>query len=114
MFLAGSIPNARQFIPAFDILIMPSKKEGFPWIILEAIVAKVPIIATSVGAIPEILEHEKSGLIVPPGNPKILAESISHLLSNDTLRKELPIQAHQTLLKNFTLRKMIEEYKKLF
>ena len=55
VFLLGQIPDAYRFLPAFDVFVLPSVKEGFPWTLIEAMSAKLPVIATDVGAIPEII-----------------------------------------------------------
>ncbi|MBI2670137.1 MAG: glycosyltransferase family 4 protein [Candidatus Yanofskybacteria bacterium] len=113
IFLAGRIPDAYKYLRAFDIFVLPSVKEGFPWALLEATSAKIPVIATAVGAVPEILEHEKNGLLIPPHDSQALANAITHLAENESLRREFAIQAHQTVLHNFDLRKMVEQIKKL-
>lgn len=108
-FILGQIPDAHKLMPAFDIFVLPSVKEGFPWAIIEAMAAKIPVIATRVGAIPEIIENGKNGFIVESANPAALAGKIKELLANDHLRQELSIQGHQTVLFNFTEDKMIRE-----
>lgn len=127
VILAGQIPEARKFMKAFDIFVLPSVKEGFPWVILDAMAAKLPVIATSVGALPEIIENGpsstkqgfdygagKNGILVEPGNPRQLAEAIKYLLENERVRQELGIQAHQTVLFKFPVEKMVRETEELF
>lgn len=114
VFLAGRIKDAYKYLPAFDIFALPSNKEGFPWVLLEAAAAKIPIVSTSVGAVPEIIEHNKSGFIVESKNPTALAEALRALIGDERIRKEFSIQAHQQLLKNFTLQQMIGKYENLF
>jgi glycosyltransferase involved in cell wall biosynthesis len=81
IFLLGYHDNAAKFLKAFDIFMLPSLKEGLPYVLLEARASGVPIISTSVGGIPEIVLNT-SGIIVPPKNPKKLAEAIEILLSH--------------------------------
>ena len=114
VFLAGKIPNASRYLTALDIFVLPSNKEGFPFAVLEAMAAKVPIIATRVGAIPEIIEDRKNGIIVPSKNPEAIAGAIEELSQDDRLRQELAIQAHQNLIKNFSANQMVEKYEELF
>ena len=88
-FLPGAIKNAYQYLKAFDIFTLPSVKEGFPFIILEALAAKIPIIATRVGGMPEVLPEKnlivkenadalKKALVNPPQIPSIsLATSLA-------------------------------------
>lgn len=108
-FILGHLENAKQYLPAFDIFVLPSVKEGFPWAVLEAMAAKLPIIAAKVGAVPEIIEDGKNGFLVEPGQPKQIAQKIEELLKNDHPKKELGIQAHQTLLFKFSPEKMVRE-----
>ena len=109
VLLLGQLPDAYRVIPAFDIFILSSVKEGFPWAVIEAMAAKVPVIATRVGATPEIIEDDKNGMLVEPGRPEQIAKKIQELVANEHLRQELGIQAHQTVLFKFSLDKMIKE-----
>lgn len=113
VFFLGHLENARQYLPAFDIFVLPSLKEGFPWVVLEAMAAKLPIIATEVGAVPEMIENGKNGFMVKPGQPKQIAEKIEELLKSDYLKTELGLQAHQTVLFKFSPEKMVREVKSL-
>ncbi|MDP2648146.1 MAG: glycosyltransferase [Candidatus Yanofskybacteria bacterium] len=114
VFLLGKLENAHKYIPGFDVFFLPSVKEGFPWVILEAMAAKVPVIASSVGAVPEVINSYQSGILVRPGQPEQVIEAIKAVRSNEALRKEIIIQAHQTIIKNFALRPMVEQYEQLF
>jgi glycosyltransferase involved in cell wall biosynthesis len=94
---------------AFDIFVLPSVKEGFPWALIEAMAAKLPVVATSVGAVPEIIEDGKNGILVGPAKPEQLAGKINDLLNDERLQQELGIQAHQAVLFKFSLEKMVRE-----
>lgn len=109
IFLLGQISDAKKYLPAFDIFVLPSIKEGFPWVVIEAMTARLPVIATRVGAVPEIIDNSKNGIIVDPARSEQIAGKIQELLNNDRLRQELGIQAHQTVLFKFSLEKMIRE-----
>lgn len=113
VFLLGQIPDAHRFLPALDVFVLPSVKEGFPWALIEAMSAKLPVIATDVGAAPEIIDDYKNGLLVKPRNPAELADKIKEVLSNDRLKNELGIQAHQTVLFKFELDKMVKQIEDL-
>lgn len=114
IILLGQIQEAYKYMKAFDVFVLPSLKEGFPWVILEAMAAKVPIVATNVGALPEIIENNKNGILVEPKNPQQLAEAIQRLLENERIRQKLSLQAHQTVLFKFPVEKMIRETEELF
>lgn len=113
VILAGRIPDAYKYLKAFDVFVLPSLKEGFPWIILEAIAAELPIIATNVGALPEIIENGKEGFLIEPKNSQILAEKIKWLLENPQKAKIIGIEAKLKLAKEFSLQKMVEATEKL-
>ena len=107
VFLTGGIANAYRFMSSFDLFVLPSVKEGFPWTLIEAMAAKVPVVATRVGGVPDIIDNGKNGFIVEPKNPAALASKIKEILSNDRLSQEFSIQGHQTVLFNFSEDKMI-------
>lgn len=113
VFLLGQIPDAYRLLPGFDVFVLPSVKEGFPWVLIEAMSAKLPVIATNVGAVPEIIDDHKNGLIVKPKDSIGLAEKIKEVLENDHLRNELGIQAHQTVLFKFELDKMVKQIEEI-
>jgi len=112
--LLGQIPEAYKYMKAFDAFILPSVKEGFPWTILEAMAAKIPVIAANVGAVPEIIESGKNGIMVEPKNPEQIAEAIKYLMDNGHIQQEFTLQAHQTILFKFPIEKMIRETEGLF
>lgn len=105
-FLVGQISEAYKLLSAFDIFILPSLKEGFPWSLIEAMSAKLPVIATSVGAVPEIIEDGKNGIIIRPADSIRIVTKIKEILNNDRLIQEMGIQAHQTVLFKFNADKM--------
>ena len=114
VILVGRITDAYKYLKAFDIFVLPSLKEGFPWVILEAMAAELPIVATNVGALLEIIENGKEGFLVEPKNSQALAEKIKWLLEHPQEAKIMGIQAKLKLIKEFSLQKMVEETEKLF
>ena len=71
--------------------------------------ARLPVIATPVGAVPEIIDNGRNGIIVPARNAPAIAKSLTEVLRDDRLRLELGIQAHQTVLFKFEQNKMLKE-----
>ena len=90
------IPDAYKYLKAFDVFVLPSVKEGFPWTIIEAMKAGIPIVATCVGAVPEIIDK-----CIEPGNVKALAKGIKN-------PKKFKFN------KKFSLETMIKKYEDLF
>ncbi len=113
VILLGQIPDAFRYLPAFDIFVLPSIKEGFPWALIEAMAAKLPVISTAVGAVPEIIENEKNGYIIGPANSILIAAKIKELLADEFRRQEMAIQAHQTILLKYGLDKMVRQIEEL-
>jgi len=112
--LAGEIDEAAKLLKAFDIYICSSIKEGLPYSILEAIQAELPIITTNVGGIPEMIENNKTGLLVKPAEAKDLANALQKLINDKNLATELGKNAKQTAIQNFSLEKMVAETKKVY
>ncbi len=113
IILAGRLDNAYRYLKAFDIFVLASVKEGFPWTILEAMQARLPIIATRVGAIPEIIDHNRSGLLIPARDAEALAQAINSL-TDSSKREELAKQALLKVNQDFKLDSMINSYENLF
>jgi len=109
VILLGRIPDAYKYLKAFDVFVLPSLKEGFPWIILEAMAAEIPIVATKVGAIPEILPEE---FLVEPGNSQALAKKISWMLKHPAKTKLKPEFTLKTMLQKTDqlLQAVLEEF----
>ncbi len=106
-FFVGSIPDARRYLKAFDVFVLPSRKEGFPYALLEAGVAGLPIIATDAGGIPEIITHRVSGIVVPCNNVEALAAGIQELIGNEPLRKSMGIRFQQRVQEHFRVGDMV-------
>lgn len=99
--LTGPVPFGRELFDLYrsaDIMVLPSYSEGLPLVLVEAMANSLPVIASAVGGIPEIVEHEKNGLMVPPGNPSELADAIRRLASSPELRARLATVAYSTAL----------------
>lgn len=109
--LIGKLSDAEKYLKAFDIFLLPSRKEGFPFVLLEAMQAGLPIIASKVGGIPEALED--AGLQVRAEDPKALAEAITKLLNDANLAAQFAQRAEQRS-QLFTQEKMLGETKKIY
>ncbi len=114
ILLIDEIKNASQFVKAFDIFVLPSLKEGFPYAILEAMQAEVPIIASRVGGISEQIEDTISGLLVQPKNSHELAAKINLLIENKELADKLVKNAKARVKNEFSIQEMIEQTEKTY
>jgi glycosyltransferase involved in cell wall biosynthesis len=104
--LPGYIADAWQSIPAMDIFALPSHKEGMGLVLLEAAQAKVPIVATRTGGIPELFPQQEA-MLVPPGDSLSFAAACSTLLDDPALGRRMAQKAAERA-KNFTLEKMAD------
>ena len=100
-----------------SVLIIPSRIESIPQIIKEAYYLKIPVIATNVGGISEIINHNETGIIIPSEDPLALTQSVNSLLSNDVKINELTENAFKFVTENYSwdnlLPQYIDFYKKL-
>ena len=87
--LPGAMRDAARLLKGFDVFALSSSKEGLPWVVLEASLAEVPIVATRVGALPELIEDGATGSLVPPRDPEALAMAIRAALTDPGLREKL-------------------------
>jgi len=109
--------KAMTILKSSSVLVVPSRMESLPQVIKEAFYLQVPVVATNVGGIPELVTHDVNGLLVPPNEPKKLVEAINLLLENKQYAKKLADVGYEFIMKNMTwevlLPKYIEFYKNL-
>lgn len=98
-----------ELFEAADMVVLPSLYEGLPLVAIEALAAGRPMVATEVDGTPEVVIHEKTGLLVPPANPTALAAAIERLLDNPELASRLAADGREFVRENFTLQRQIEE-----
>jgi glycosyltransferase involved in cell wall biosynthesis len=93
VMLAGERADVLDILPALDIFVLPSRYEGLPTAIVEAMICGVPVIATAVNAVPDLVIPGETGLLVPPARPDVLAAAIRHLLDSPSLARALAAKA---------------------
>ena len=113
----GYTPNASNFIPQFDALLVTSQSEGVPQVIFESFYHKKPVISTDVGGIPEIIDDGVNGLLAPKHNPQLLASKINQLFDNPELIPQFTSIAYEKLVSLYTTtmmaQKTLEQYKQI-
>jgi glycosyltransferase involved in cell wall biosynthesis len=114
VLLVGAVPDFYRYLRAFDAFVLPSLKEGFPWTVIEAMAAEIPVIATNVGAIPEIIENNKNGILIEPRDPKTIADSIEKLMNDKNLVEKFIQNGKKTVIEKFNLQKMVSKFEELF
>lgn len=108
VIFAGWQADAPIKMHAFDIFLMPSLWEGFGLVMLEAMAARLPIVASRVSALPEICQEGQTGFLAPPGDVATLTEKLSALVGDPALRAAFGAAGRARLESAFSTAKMIE------
>ena len=109
----GFRPDVPDILPCFDLFVLPSIEEALSLAILEAMAAKIPVIATAIGGIPEVVTAE-TGILIPPDNPQILAASIRQLLLQPHYRQTLGRAGRERVKRFFSLPQMAQRHHELY
>jgi glycosyltransferase involved in cell wall biosynthesis len=105
--------EVQEMLQKASVFAMPSRNEGFGLALVEAMAAGLPVVASRVGGIPNLVDHERSGLLVPPEDPDALSESIDRVLSDDAFTAQLRAQA-RTRAQDFSWNQAVEKYEEVF
>ena len=110
----GKRTDVPMLLSGCDLGVLASRAEGLPNAILEYMAAGLAVVATRVGGVPEIIEDEVSGLLVPPGQPEALARAILRALSSDQLRARLAKAGRERALAKFDFERLVLEVSQLY
>jgi glycosyltransferase involved in cell wall biosynthesis len=97
----------------FDIFVLPSLNEGMGRVLVEAMSAGLPIVASRVGGIPDLVKHGENGLLVPPANTGALERAISDLLSDKAKRKRMG-ENGKRMCRPYSIEAMVEKIDDLY
>jgi len=103
-----------QILAASDIFVLSSNWEGLPRSIIEAMMAGLPVVATRVGGVPELVADGVTGFLVPPRDPDALAEALQKLIADPELRRRMGQAGREKALKEFTLGRMLRETERVY
>jgi glycosyltransferase involved in cell wall biosynthesis len=112
--MIGWSDDVASLLKTVDLLVLPSLNEAFGLVLLEAMAAGVPVIGTSVGGIPEVIHHGKTGLLVPPGSPEAIATSIVWIHENPEAVQRMITQARDMVNDRFTSKAMARSIEKVY
>jgi len=112
----GMVPHEKisTYIKQADLAVFPSRRDNCPLSILETMAVGTPVIATSIGGIPELIRDERDGILIREENPKKLADVIIDLLDNPEKRKYLSDNAKKSISDNFTWDIVVMKYKEFY
>jgi glycosyltransferase involved in cell wall biosynthesis len=106
----GAQPSSAPYLHAMDVFALTSRSEGMPQSLLEAGVAAVPAIASAVGGIPEVVTHDRTGLLFPAGDDAALADGLYRLLTDRPLAAGLAAAARDHVEGRYSVSRMAQEY----
>ena len=109
-----STPSAEAFLRSLDVFALSSDSEGMPLTLLEAMAAGVPVAATGVGGIPEVIENGDDGYLVPPASPKLLARVISSLLSHPGDALEMGSRGREKVERCFSAERAVRDTERIY
>ena len=106
--------DVRSILSMLDILVLPSLNEAVGRVLIEAGACGIPVIATNVGGVPEIVRNKQTGILVPPRSPELLAQAIIDLITNEHRRHEMGIAAKGWIDDRFSACRMVERVSKSY
>ncbi len=108
------VNQTAEILPVFDVFIMPSRQEGLGLSVMEAQACALPVIASKVGGLVDLIEDARTGYFVPPENVDALAQKIIEVLKNPQQAQEVGMAARAQVIKNFSLTQMVEATEKVY
>ena len=115
VLFAGERPDARSLLPAFDLLAVPSiGREGFGLAALEGMDAGLPVVASRLGGLPEVVEDGRTGLLVPSGDVRALAEAIDRLIANPQESRSLGAEGRRRVESRFRAASMTRQVERVY
>jgi glycosyltransferase involved in cell wall biosynthesis len=110
----GSRSDLLSLFRESALLVLSSKIEGLPNAVLEAMSCGRPVVATAVDGLPEVVEHGRTGLLVPPGRPDELAGAMLSLLSDPARATAMGVAAREKIVSSFSMEAMVGAYESVF
>jgi glycosyltransferase involved in cell wall biosynthesis len=113
--MQGNQADVLPWLRALDIFVLPSyANEGVPQALVQAMLVELACVTTSVGGIPELAEHERTALVVPPRDPPALAAAIERLAQDEGLRRELGEAARKHCVEGYSYERMLDRMEAIY
>lgn len=110
----GAMPATIELFSALDVLALPSLSEGMGMVLLEAMEASVPVVATTVGGIPEAVVDGETGILVPPGNAEKLASALISVLSDPAAARRMGENGRRRVEQRFSIDRYVSEIDRIY
>lgn len=114
VIFTGSRKDIPEILSLLDAFVLPSFKEGLPMALLEAMAAKVPVIATKVGAVPKLIEDGVSGILIPPKDPQAIADAAIEVLSDEQGSLKMARKGFERVRDHYSSATMAQKYLALY
>lgn len=112
--LLGFRDDVKSILSSSDLFVMPSLSEGLPLALLEAMASRVPVVVTDVGGMPQVIEHQRTGLVVPPSDSAGLRNSIATMMSDQAVANAMADAAYRELGVSYSMVTMLRRYASLY
>lgn len=114
VYFSGFKQNIPEVMKAFDILVVPSTNEPFGRVIIESMAVNVPVIASSVGGIPDIIQNETNGILIPANDSDAISNAIVKILTNKNDYDRIAFMGRKTVEKKFSIQNHVKQVEKLY
>ena len=111
---AGLRDDVEVLLRGADALVLSSRSEALPTVVIEAMATGLPVVATRVGGVPELVDPERSALLVPADDPAALRNAIERIVASDDLRRTLGARGREVAIERFRLERMCAQRDALF
>ena len=110
----GNLPRVEEVLVGADLFLLPSETESFGLAALEALACRVPVIATRVGGLPEVVREGETGFLLPVGDVEGMAAAAARLLDDPDLRSRFAARAREDAIERFTMERIVRRYRDLY
>ena len=114
LFIVPIYLEAMSTLQESNVLALPSRMASLPTAVKEAFFLKTPVVATNVGGVPELVQNNENGILVPPNEPLKLAEAVNMILENKELAHRLANNGYEFVKKNMTWDVVFPQYLKFY
>ena len=114
VIVSHPVEDTRVPLAALSVFVIPSLQEGFGLSAAEAMAAGVPVVASGIGGLSQIVEHGRTGLLVPPGDADSLREAVDQLLADSQRRREFAEAGRRSVKERFDLRRMVGQVEQVY
>lgn len=114
VFLAGFQAQVPEWLAAVDVLVIPSRWEGLPMALLEAMALAKPVVAHTVGGIPDVVRDGQEGLLVPPNHPRAMVDALQRMLVDADFRRAAGARALERVTAHYSAQSLAQDYEALY